>query len=76
MERKLCDYRHFKGDLYTVVTLGNHSETREPMVIYRSKATGEVWVRPLAMWFDWVQYPDGTKGPRFVEVVEIFEDKV
>ncbi len=44
-------YRHFKGNLYTVVGIARHSETLEDMVIYQSqKDPTPLWVRPLSMW--------------------------
>ena len=44
-------YRHFKGNEYEVLAIARHSETQEPVVIYRA-LYGErgVWVRPAAMW--------------------------
>lgn len=44
-------YRHFKGREYELLFVATHSETREPMVVYRA-LYGErgVWVRPAAMW--------------------------
>ena len=48
-------YRHYKGGIYEVITLANHSETQEPMVVYKSLLFGGVYVRPLSMWFDIVQ---------------------
>jgi len=42
---------HYKGGIYTVLTLAKHSESEDILVIYRdSKAA--VFARPLAMWFD------------------------
>lgn len=44
-------YRHYKGNRYAVEGLALHSETLEPMVIYRALyGQGETWVRPAAMW--------------------------
>ena len=44
-------YRHYKGNYYRVTGLALHSETTEPMVIYRALyGTEEMWVRPAAMW--------------------------
>lgn len=42
--------RHFKGNLYTVITVGEHTETGESMVVYRA-LYGErrIFVRPLEM---------------------------
>ena len=58
-------YRHFKGNLYEVIGIATHSETREPMVVYRA-LYGEygLWVRPAAMWSETVDR-DGYHGPRF-----------
>jgi hypothetical protein len=43
-------YRHYKGGLYEVVGTARHSETLEPMTLYRA-LYGEhgLWVRPAAM---------------------------
>ena len=63
-------YRHFKGNEYEVLYLGTHSETREPMVVYRA-LYGErgVWVRPASMWNELVTR-DGVTRPRFTYIGE------
>ena len=44
-------YRHFKGNEYEVICIARHSETEEPMVVYRALyGEGGVWVRPAEMW--------------------------
>ena len=44
-------YRHFKGNEYEVIAVARHSETEEPMVVYRALyGSRGVWVRPAAMW--------------------------
>ena len=59
-------YRHFKGNRYEVLFIASHSETLEPMVVYRALyGEGGVWVRPLSMWDEQVER-DGYCGPRFV----------
>ena len=65
MELKKGKYRHFKGNEYELVDIALHSETMEPMVVYRA-LYGEqgLWVRPLAMWTETVER-DGYCGPRF-----------
>ena len=58
-------YRHYKGMLYDVVGTVRHSETLEPMTLYRA-LYGEhgLWVRPAAMFNEEVEI-DGVRQPRF-----------
>lgn len=58
-------YRHYKGGLYEVVGTARHSETLEPMVVYRA-LYGEhgLWVRPAAMFTEAVAI-GGVLQPRF-----------
>lgn len=63
-------YRHFKGNEYRVLYVARHSETLEPMVVYRALyGEGGIWVRPAAMWNERVDR-DGYSGPRFVWIGE------
>ena len=65
MDIKPGRYRHFKGNEYEVVGFASHSETLEPMVVYRALyGEGGLWVRPAAMWNEWVDRAD-YHGPRF-----------
>ena len=58
-------YRHFKGNEYELLGVARHSETLEPMVVYRALyGEGGLWVRPAAMWNELVDR-DGYRGPRF-----------
>lgn len=50
-------YKHYKGGRYKVITLANHSETKEPMVVYQSLSFGSTHVRPLEMWDDEIEIP-------------------
>ena len=70
MEIKPGKYRHFKGNLYEVIGVASHSETLEPMVIYRA-LYGEqgLWVRPAAMWNEIVER-EGKTFPRFALIEE------
>ncbi len=70
MDIKRGKYRHFKGNLYEVIGIANHSETMEPMVVYRA-LYGEqgLWVRPAAMWNEVVE-KETYHGPRFQYVGE------
>lgn len=65
MELKTGKYRHFKGNEYELIGIARHSETMEPMVVYRA-LYGEqgLWVRPASMWTETVER-DGYYGPRF-----------
>lgn len=58
-------YRHFKGNRYEVIGLAKHSETLEPMVVYRALyGEGGLWVRPASMWNETVM-KDGVPVKRF-----------
>ena len=70
MEIRLGKYRHFKGNEYEIVGIAKHSETLEPMVVYRALyGEGGLWVRPAHMWNEMVER-DGTVFPRFTYIGE------
>jgi hypothetical protein len=52
-------YRHYKGGLYTIVTLGIKEDTLEPMVAYHSNAKDTTWVRTLANFSEQIAHPYG-----------------
>lgn len=54
-------WRHFKGPTIEVIDVGRHTETKEPLVVYREHATGGIWVRPLLMFIEHVE----PEVPRF-----------
>jgi len=58
-------YNHYKGGVYEVISMATHSETAEPLVIYKSVLFGSVYARPLEMWFDEVENDKGKLTPRF-----------
>ena len=61
-------YRHFKGREYEVLYVATHSETMEPMVVYRALYGDRgIWVRPAAMGNETVTR-DGASAPRFAYV--------
>ena len=58
-------YRHYKGGVYEVQSVTKHSETLEPLVIYRSMSDPEaIWARPVHMWNEAI-IVDGESQPRF-----------
>jgi hypothetical protein len=58
-------YRHYKGGEYEVLGAARHSETLEPLVVYRPLVDDSGWwVRPHAMFFGTVEV-DGRSVPRF-----------
>jgi hypothetical protein len=61
-------YRHYKGMEYEVIDTVRHSETLEPMTLYRA-LYGEngLWVRPAAMFLEEVVI-DGVRQPRFSRI--------
>ena len=53
-------YRHYKGNEYEVVGVAKHSETLEPMVVYRALYGDHgLWVRPASMWSETVRTSGG-----------------
>lgn len=63
-------YRHFKGNEYEVIGMARHSESLQPLVVYRALyGEGGLWVRPAAMFTEAVER-DGVRQPRFEYVGE------
>jgi hypothetical protein len=61
-------YRHYKGNLYEVLDTVRHSETLEPMTLYRALYGDHgLWVRPAAMFSELVEI-EGINQPRFAKV--------
>ena len=61
-------YRHYKDLPYEVIGTVRHSETLEPMPLYRALYGDRgLWVRPAAMFNEEVVI-DGVRQPRFARL--------
>jgi hypothetical protein len=46
-------YKHYKGNLYEVIGVAQHSETEEMMAVYKTLyGDFSLWVRPLTMFME------------------------
>ena len=71
-------YKHFKGHIYKVVSIGHDSETYDEanpdasrLVVYENVNNNEVWIRPYDMFnslVDKEKYPDVDQEYRFEEI--------
>jgi hypothetical protein len=60
-------YKHYKGKLYEVIGVAQHSETLEKLVVYKAlyQPEGEnLWVRPLSMFTEAIEV-NGVSMQRF-----------
>jgi hypothetical protein len=59
-------YRHYKGGLYSVVSVSIQEDTLEELVTYTSSLKGGDTTRPLANFTELVESPSGLIVPRFM----------
>ena len=68
MELQAGIYKHYKGNLYEVLTTAQHSETEEWMVVYKALYGEEgMWVRLYDMFVEKVE-GEGVMVDRFAFV--------
>ena len=68
MEIKIGKYKHFKGQIVTVLGVGKNSENYdEEFVVYTHPYQGheQIWIRPVGMFLEHIDRED-YKGPRFI----------
>lgn len=62
-------YRHFKGNIITVIAIAKHTETMEQLIVYEHG--NQIWARPYEMFLsevDHEKYPDVKQKYRFEEI--------
>ena len=70
MSLELGTYKHYKGNIYEVVGIAQHSETLEELVVYKAtyqKEGENLWVRPLNMFLETVEI-EGVIMSRFEKI--------
>lgn len=59
-------YKHYKGGRYQILTMAEHTTTKEKLVITKSLEFGSVYARPLSEFFDLVKDDEGNSQVRFI----------
>jgi len=58
-------WKHYKGGHYEIIAMCNHTDTNEPLVIYRSSSFGGFHARPYSEWHDEIWDGEYCLGKRF-----------
>lgn len=68
-------YRHFKGNLYQIITLAEDTETGEKLVVYQGMYEPfKIYARPLSMFtekLDHAKYPGAVQEYRFERIQDM-----
>ena len=76
---KTGKYKHYKGKMYEVVGLAHHSESLEPLVVYKALYNSEefgqnaIWVRPFDMFMEKVNVDGKDIDTVFAEILSALE---
>ena len=58
-------WKHYKGGMYEIIAMCNHTDTNESLVIYRSLSFGGFYARPYSEWHDEIWNDEYCLGKRF-----------
>lgn len=65
-------YKHYKGTVYKVLHIVQHSDTEEELVIYQDvEAPEKVWARSPSVFLEEIEI-EGKRVPRFAPVGDIY----
>ncbi len=62
-------YKHYKGELYKVLSIARHSETLQELVVYQALyGEKDTWARPVSMFLEQLLI-DGKEIQRFTPII-------
>jgi hypothetical protein len=70
MELKIGQiWRHYKGKNYKILLFCKHSETGEELVVYQREEDGNIYARPMDLFFQNAEW-EGKTVPRFTLITD------